>query len=127
MLISLIRDIYWLTYRLSNLGYSVKDELEAYVSEYKYLLDKIISSSQDALPDANVNLACFAVREFEIKNGIVHIDYIRSARLLSFNGEKCEESTYYNYPLDYKRFIEVFSPLFFLGIAWISKKMRGLH
>jgi len=132
MLISLIRDIYWLTYRLSNLGYPVKDELKAYVSEYKYLLDKIISSCQDALPNANVNLACIAVREFEIKNGIVDIYHYsnRHAFLLSFDGENCEESkiygTNYMYPLDYKRFIEVFSPLFFLGIAWINKKDEKL-
>ena len=124
MLINLIRDIYWLTYRLSNLGYPVKDELKAYVSEYKYLLDKIISSSQDALPNAKVNLACFAVRNIEIKNGIVDIEGLRSARLLSFNDENCKESTLYN--LDYKRFIEVYSPLFFLGIAWISKEEWGL-
>jgi hypothetical protein len=132
MLINLIWDIYWLTYRLSNLGYPVKDELKAYVSEYKYLLDKIISSSQDALPDANVNLACFAEREFEIKNGIVNIYRYsnKHAYLLSFYGENCKESetrfTNYMYPLDYKRFIEVFSPLFFLGIAWISKEDRRL-
>ena len=127
MLIILRFDIYWLTYRLSNLGYPVKDELKAYVSEYKYLLDKIISSSQDALPNAKVNLACFAERKFEIKNGIVNIgDIVRSAFFLSFNGENCQEPRFYFNTLDYKRFIEVYSPLFFLGIAWISKEDRRL-
>jgi hypothetical protein len=48
------------------------------------------------------------------------------ARLLSFNDENCKELRFYNYNLDYKRFIEVFSPLFFLGIAWISKEKWGL-
>jgi hypothetical protein len=132
LLTQLIWGIYELTYELNQLGYPVNDELndelKEYVSKYRGYLDEFANNASDIIA-TNVKLKCGHKLTLKAHGGLMRlIDDSRYDRydVMSFN-EPC--GLMLKLPITemrYERFLEVFSQLLFLGVAWISKTDQGI-
>ncbi|NAZ29032.1 MAG: hypothetical protein GU355_07055 [Caldivirga sp.] len=125
LLTQLIWGIYELTYELKQLGYPVndEDELKKYVSKYRDYLDKFANNASDIIA-TDVKLKCGHKLTLEAHGGLMRLIDNGRYDVMSFN-EPCDlmlrrPTT----EIRYERFLEVFSQLLFLGIAWISKTDR---
>ena len=140
LIIKLIWDIYDITYKLKSLGYPVNDELKEYVRA-KY---------EEKIPtgDTIKELISIAKDVFDTNSYKVEYKYCQKIRIRTDRGnvvlggsEYCglAELAYTSFTersyiikeeiknVEYERFLEVFSPLLFLGIAWISKGDQGTY
>jgi len=126
LLTRLIWGIYELTYELNQLGYPVNDELKEYVSKvgkYRGYLDEFVNNASDIIA-TDVKLKCGHKLTLEAHGGLMRLIDNGRYDVMSFN-EPCglmlrRPTT----EIRYERFLEVFSQLLFLGIAWISKTDR---
>jgi hypothetical protein len=133
LLVNLVWSIYELTYELNRLGYPIDDELRNYVDKHKEYLIELINAN-DVVSYAEVKLKCGVKLGIKVDKGLVTITWNGRFDFASFN-QFCEfrlrnyvSSSYGDYSyatIQYTRFLEVFSPLLFLGIAWISKDNQG--
>jgi len=132
LLTRLIWGIYELTYKLNQLGYPVNDELKEYVSKYRGYLDEFASNASDIIITIDVKLKCGHQLSLEAYGGLMRLMDDGRYDVMSFNGPcnfrlKWEKGSAIRPIIEnirYERFLEVFSPLLFLGIAWISKTNR---
>jgi len=130
LLTRLIWGIYELTYELNQLGYPVndEDELKEYVSKYRGYLDEFANNASDIIA-TDVKLKCGHQLILEAHGGLMRLIDNGRYDVMSFN-EPCDfmlkkgKETWSAIDIRYERFLEVFSPLLFLGIAWISKTNR---
>ncbi len=131
LLTRLIWGIYELTYELNQLGYRVNDELKEYVnvSKYRGYLDEFASNASDIIA-ADVKLKCGHRLSLEAHGGLIRLMDNGRYDVMSFN-ESCDfrlkkgkETWSDTIDIRYERFLEVFSQLLFLGVAWISKTDR---
>jgi len=123
LLTQLIWGIYELTYELNQLGYPVNDELKEYVSKYRGYLYEFASNVSDIIA-TNVKLKCGHKLTLEAHGGLMRLMDNGRYDVMSFN-EPC--GLMLKLPITemrYERFLEVFSQLLFLGVAWISKTDR---
>jgi hypothetical protein len=108
LIVELVQEIYNMTYKLNSLGYPVSNEFRKYVeAKYNeetsagYTLEKLIST----IPGYKV--------------------YCESKRIAVEKGVVTAYEIGYPYgkiaSIAYDKFLELFSPLLFLGIAWIEK------
>jgi len=126
LLTQLIWGIYELTYELNQLGYPVNDELKEYVSKvgkYRGYLDEFANNASDIIA-TDVKLKCGHKLTLEAHGGLMRLIDNGRYDVMSFN-EPCglmlrRPTT----EMRYERFLEVFSQLLFLGVAWISKTDR---
>jgi hypothetical protein len=131
LIIKLIWDIYDITYKLNRLGYPVNDELKEYVKA-KYEKEKmptgdtikeLISIAKDVF-NTNYKVEYKYCQKIWIGTdrgnvvlggsvycGLTHTSFTERSYIIKEEIKNVE----------YERFLEVFSPLLFLGIAWISK------
>jgi len=104
LIVKLVEEIYGMTSELNKLGYPVSNELKKYVeAKYNeetsagYKLEKLISTI------AGYGGSCGMTR-IKVEKGVVNLNTIRGIP----------------YDITYERFLELFSPLLFLGIAWLE-------
>ncbi|MFP3282239.1 MAG: hypothetical protein RXR39_04550 [Caldivirga sp.] len=134
LLTRLIWSIYELTYKLKQLGYPVNDELDElkeYVSKYRGYLDEFANNASDIIA-TNVKLKCGHQLSLEAHGGLMRLMDNGRYDVMSFN-EPCDfmlkkgkETWSATIDIRYERFLEVFSQLLFLGVAWISKTDQGI-
>jgi uncharacterized ubiquitin-like protein YukD len=139
LIIKLIWGIYDITYKLNRLGYPVNDELKEYVKA-KYeekiptgdTIKELISIAKDVF-NTNYKVEYKYYQKIRIRTdrGNVVLEGSEPGWILSFTARSyiIKDS---NIPaktinIKYERFLEVFSPLLFLGIAWISKGDQGTY
>jgi len=103
LIVKLVWKIYDITSELNSYGYRVSNELKKYVeAKYNeetsagYTLEKLISMTK---ADSEYKKYCYG-RRIAVEKGVV---------------KPVDEK-----PITYERFLELFSPLMFLGIAWIE-------
>ena len=126
LLTQLIWSIYKLTYELNQLGYPVNDELKEYVSKYRGYLDEFANNASDIIA-TDVKLKCGHRLSLEAHGGLMRLMDNGRYDVMSFNEpcnfmlKKGKETWSATIDIRYERFLEVFSPLLFLGVAWISR------
>jgi hypothetical protein len=125
LLVRLVWSIYELTYKLSLLRlYEEGDELKKYVNQYRNHLETAFNKAKD-LMSVEVRLSsCHAV-SVKCEGGLVIVPSYWRYGILSFS-ECCPDLKFLENKFYYDRFLEVFSPLLFLGVAWISKTDQGV-
>jgi hypothetical protein len=125
LLVKLVWSIYELTYKLSLLKlYEEGDELKKYVNQYRNHLETAFNKAKD-LMSVEVRLSsCHAV-SVKCEGGLVIVPSYWRYDILSFS-ECCPDLKFLENKFYYDRFLEVFSPLLFLGVAWISKTDQGV-
>jgi hypothetical protein len=122
LLVNLMWSIYELTYKLLQLKLYSEDELKKYVERYKNYLEIVFNGARD-LMSAQVSLSSCETAPVRSEGGLITIPGPWSCVIQSFkySGLNLLENKFY-----YTRFLEIFSPLLFLGVAWISKTDQGI-
>lgn len=122
LLVQLVWSIYELTYKLLQLKLYSEDELKKYVERYKNYLEIVFNGARD-LMSAQVSLSSCETAPVRSEGGLITILSPWSCVIQSFkySGLNLLENKFY-----YTRFLEIFSPLLFLGVAWISKTDQGI-
>ncbi len=135
LIVKLIQKIYDMTYKLNALGYPVNDELKEYVKA-KYeektstgdSIKELVSGANDVFNIYNMkieNRYCCCTCCAYTSRGILY--FIWSSEGASYRELTCKLlnrelscSIGFKDKIVYERFLEVLSPLLFLGIAWID-------
>jgi len=105
LIVELVWKIYNITSRLNSYGYPVSDELKKYI-EAKYNEE----TSAGYTPEKLINMADseYHIKYYYCKGG--YIEEVKKGVIKPRDGT----------PITYERFLELFSPLLFLGIARIE-------
>jgi len=135
LIVKLIQKIYDMTYKLNALGYPVNDELKEYVKA-KYeektstgdSIKELVSGANDVFNIYNMkieNRYCCCTCCAYTSRGILYFTW--SSEGASYRELTCKLlnrelscSIGFKDKIVYERFLEVLSPLLFLGIAWID-------
>jgi hypothetical protein len=127
LIVKLIQKIYDTTYKLNALHYPVNDELKEYVKA-KY-------EEKTSTGDTIKELVSGANDVFDVNNMKIEYQYYYSVKVNTNRGvlffkwfdsyQVCKpyreyRNLYNKDKIAYERFLEVLSPLLFLGIAWIN-------